>query len=332
MSSSERLAAYLAEELSADERRALEADLAADPRLRAELDAMRRADAALSALTPSALPDGARQRLLTTLGATFDDELGGAGATGPVPGDELAERRRRSPRRTWLTAAGGVAAAVIAAAIVVPNLTFSGDDSGEAAMDSGADTMMAESDDSAAGTASALLAGPVLTGGDRELDPGTADELLASPELESVASRGLTPEDAAMLGIDWALALGGGLGAGGDASPFATPEDDEASDEDAQLEEAPAEEAFSDTARAGAELRVGPEVDDAGRADVARCLDTLLATGDLAIPVTAELVTFDGEPAIAFGLVGLDADGEVARREVWVLARDSCDVRYFGQR
>ncbi len=326
MPSSERLTAYLAEELSPDERRALEADLAADPRLRGELAAMRRADAALSGVAPTALPDGARDRLLSALGASFDDELGGSAASDPFPGDELAERRRRSvSRRTWLTAAGGAAAAVLAVAVALPNLGIIGSGADEDAMDSGAATMSAENaEDDAAGAMSTQLAGPVLTGGDREIDAGLADELLASPELEDVASRGLTPEEAATLGTDWALALGatGGSGADG-ATGLEAP--DEPSDDDVQLEEAPADAGPADVSRATAELRVGSEVDDTGRADVARCLDTLLATGDLAIPVTAELVTFDGEPAIAFGLVGRDADGEVARREVWVLARDGCE-------
>src|SRR5690606_17547985 len=97
-----------------DERRAIEADLAADAGLRAELDAMRRADAALAGLAPTALPDGARDRLLGALGPTLDEQLGGSPAATP-PVDELAERRRRAGgRRTWLTAAGGVAAAVLA--------------------------------------------------------------------------------------------------------------------------------------------------------------------------------------------------------------------------
>jgi hypothetical protein len=335
---SERLAALVAGELSTDERRALEAELARDPDLRAQLEAMERADAALAAEPHTELPDGAEDRLLAALAPTLDAELG-ASEVGEAS-DELAARRAtRGRRRTWLTAAGGVAAAIAAVAVVLPNLTGSGDDSAETAdvaMDSGEDTASMEAADDDAG--GAFPEGPTVTGGDRELDVDGADALLAAPELEAVAGSALAPEDAAGLGADWATRLGAPLaGAASEEdalSDFGTEAETESADDGAaQDEEAPTEGGAdaADRAGAGAGVLVGPDVDGDALADVGRCLETLLATGDVAIPVTAELVVFDGDPAIAFGLVSQDADGQVQRREVWVLDRATCEVRYFTQ-
>jgi hypothetical protein len=352
---SERLAALLADELSPAERRALEAELARDPDLRAQLEAMRRADAALGAEARTTLPDGAQSRLLAALTPTFDEVLApdpdaaptDAPPTEAAPTDELAARRRTATRRTWLTAVGGVAAAVAAVAVVLPNLGgLSGGDDAETAdvaMEAGdAETLDTEADASAGG----FPDGPTVTGGDRELDEAGADELLAAPELDAVATGGLAPEDAAAIGADWAARLGATPAVAADSVPFSSEEsddtgaaegeaaDDGSSTDDAATEEAPADEAQAESDRAGSVggLRVGPDVDDEALADVARCLEVLLATGDVAIPVTAELVVFGGEPAVAFGLVSQDADGQVERREVWVLDRASCEVRYFGQR
>ncbi|MEX1178416.1 MAG: hypothetical protein WEB09_08130 [Nitriliruptor sp.] len=329
MQPSERLAAFLAGELSPDERRALEAELAGDAQLRAQLEAIRRADAALAGVAPTALPDGARERLAAAIAPVVTEELDrGTEARRGDGVDELAARRARS-RRTWVTAAGGVAAAVLAVAVVVSNLPVGGgDDAAETTATTEMDTESATDD--AAGAESALtmaVEGPTLTGGDRELDESSATELLDAAELEAVAARGLDRDAADTLGREWALAFGAGRAGGdpqigeGEAVPEAETEED-----------APAADAPEAAARVGTELQVGPEVTDRDRADVGRCLEVLLATADVAIPVTAELVTFDGEPAIAYGLVGIDADGEVVRREVWVLSRDTCEVRYFGQR
>jgi hypothetical protein len=333
---SERLAALLAGELSTDERRALEAELARDPDLRAQLEAMERADAALAAEPRTELPDGAEDRLLAALAPTLDAELGASDAARGAEGsDELAARRAtRGRRRTWLTAAGGVAAAVAAVAVVLPNLTGSGEDSAgtaDVAMEAGEDTAAMDADDAGVG----LPDGPTVIGGDRELDVDGADALLAAPELEAIAGSALAPDDAAGLGADWAVRLGAPLA--GAASDPPTTFDDEvetesADDGEAQTEQAPAEGGAEGADRAaGVGVLVGPDVDDEDLADVGRCLETLLATGDVAIPVTAELVLFDGDPAIAFGLVSQDADGQVQRREVWVLDRDTCEVRYFTQ-
>jgi hypothetical protein len=335
---SERLAALVAGELSTDERRALEAELARDPDLRARLEAMARADAALAVEPRSELPEGAEERLLAALAPTLDTELGTSQATdGGEGSDELAARRAaRGRRRTWLTAAGGVAAAVAAVAVVLPNLTGSGDDRGvtaDVAMESGEDTAAMDADEAGGD----LPGGPTVTGGDRELDVAGADGLLAAPELEAIAGSALAPEDAAGLGADWAVRLGAPLaGAASDSlSAFeAEAETESAADDDAaQDEEATTEGGAGEADRAsvGVGVLVGPGVDDDDLADVGRCLETLLATGDVAIPVTAELVVFDGDPAIAFGLVGQDADGQVQRREVWVLDRATCEVRYFTQ-
>jgi hypothetical protein len=342
---SERLAALLAGELSADETRALEAELARDPELRAQLAAMRRADAALEGEPASELPAGAEDRLLAALGPTFDEVLGGeasqddpqvdprgAAPAGPGATDELAARRAARPtsRRTWLTAVGGVAAAVAAVAIVLPNLTGTGgDDAAEVTTAAGPETETFDADDAADGEAG-LPAGPTVLGGDRELDAEDADALLDGAELTALAAAGLAPDEATTLGQDWATRLGAPIAA---AESAPAPDADVAEDEAAE-EQAPADDsdAAGEAGRATGEVIVGPDVDDAALDDVGRCLGALLVTGDVVVPVTAELVVFDDEPAVAFGLVGRDGDGEVQRREVWVLDRASCEVRYFGQR
>lgn len=155
MHPAERAAAYLAAELTADERRLFEADLARDAVLRAQLDAMQRADEALTTLPATRLPDDAVARLDAVVTAELARVLD---ATGPVAvpdtadqaaseqvaaatavaseapvaaaaspaeeeirgdtvarGDELAARRQR---RWSLRAVGTVAAALVGVAVV----------------------------------------------------------------------------------------------------------------------------------------------------------------------------------------------------------------------
>jgi hypothetical protein len=344
----DRLAAFLADELSADERQALEAELARDAGLRSELDAMRRGDAALAAVAPTALPDGARERLLQALAPTWDEQLGAA----PDDVDELAARRQARDRRSWVTGLGGVAAALVAVAIIGPAIGGRGGDDSDLAATMEADTAsdggQATAEDAPA-TAFAPV-GPTLLGSGRALDEETATELLAAGELEAVVAQGLSVDDARALGSSWAQAFGALPIPGG---TFGTLDEEGVPTEEGAPagEGAPADgttepdavDPGPDGSAVGslspsaarelgtADLQLLGDVDEEARADVGRCLETLVAAGGVIVPALAELVTFGGEPAIAFGLVGVAPDDTVTRREVWVLARETCEIRYLRQ-
>ena len=151
MDAAERLADYLAGELDADEHAAVEAALARDPALRAGLAHLRRADAALTALSSPTPPAGFEARLQAALAPELAHQLGAsrpaaAGTTVPTPGERIAAdaaaaaRARREARangvRTWrwLPAFGGIAASllllVVAVSVVGP---LGGDDADEVA-------------------------------------------------------------------------------------------------------------------------------------------------------------------------------------------------------
>jgi hypothetical protein len=346
-----RLAAYLAGELSADEHAAVEAALAREPAVRADLDALRRADAALATEDATALPEGARGRLLEALAPAWEETLGDPLAAAG-PGDELAARRRQrrpADRRSWALGLGGAAAAIAAVAVLGPVL---GDRSGgDEATDR--DAMSAEQagpatafDDAATDDAagSPLPVGPTLIGSDRSLDSEGVAELLAAGELDGVVARELTVDDARGLGQAWVLALGGEpLGRFSDMTAASRDAADESDDralptpeQDAPAEEA---EAAADARLATplqehggpADLQLLGEVSDEDLDAVGRCLTTLTTPVDVLVPAFVELVRYEGEPAIAYALVGAAPDGTMTRREVWVLERADCEVRFLRQ-
>jgi anti-sigma factor RsiW len=359
----DRLAAYLAGELSADEHTALEAELARDAGLRAELAAMRRADDALAGAAPTALPDGARERLLAALEPVFEAELGDPLTADAAPAarpsgvpelDELAARRRVGNRRSWLLGAGGVAAAVAAVALVGPILgdLGSGQDQADVAAMS-ADEARPESDVEAtfddAGSA-AVPVGPTVVGSGRAIDTDEVTELLAAGELEAVVARGLTVDDARGLGATWSTALGADSDAlGGEfranaltaddaeaETPAGSPDAESAADDGADQESADEAADLDGGDRATAEFGTADvqllgDVSEQDLEDVGRCLSTLVTPASVLVPALVELVTYQGEPAIAFALVGDAADGTVTRREVWILERQTCEVRYLRQ-
>jgi hypothetical protein len=353
-----RLAAYLAGELSADEHAAVEAALARDPALRADLEALRRADTALAAEAATALPAGARRRLLEALAPVFEETLGDPLAAAPA--DELAARRRQrrpADRRSWALGLGGAAAAIAAVALIGPVLggITGGDEAAdldamsaeEAAPEAAFDD--AQTDDAAGG--SPLPVGPTLIGSDRALDSEGVAELLVAGELDGVIARELTVDDARGLGQAWVLALGGeplGLGLSSDMTATARGAEDEAGDGEAgdgevatTEQDAPAADAEAAAdARAAtplqehggpADLQLLGEVTDEDLAAVGRCLTTLTTPGDVLVPAFVELVVFEGEPAIAYAMVGAAPDGTMTRREVWVLERADCEVRFLRQ-
>jgi hypothetical protein len=337
----ERLAAYLAGELDADETAALEAALARDTGLRAQLAAMRHADEALATLAATELPEGFERRLHAAVGAELASQLHATrdevtvGERPPARHtDELAARRERRAW-SWLPAFAGAAAAVAVLAAVVVGIGPLG-----GAGDDAADTMMSLEADDADGAEEEMAAealpgpgdAPTLVAGDRDLDEALADELLASIELQAVADQALESDTGRSVATSWAdalrLAVPGGFEAGTTAAPPTTQDDRETADD-------------TDDALAGTQEQraLGPvrlltdgALDEADGAAVTRCLDEVLAGGVDAIPAYVELATFDGEEVVVLGLVTFDpATGGFTRPEVWILDRVDCQVRRFSQ-
>jgi hypothetical protein len=320
----ERLAAYLAGDLDADEHTALEAELARDAALRGELAGMRRADAALAELSSPTPPVGFEDRLRAALAPVLAGELGSdadhataVAAPASPTGDELAARRRqRRERPRWVPVLGGVAASLVLVAAGISAVSLlRGDD----AEDGFAVTMDAMTDD--AGAPEADGDGPVVVTEGRSLDSDDADDLLAGPVLDELVGRELDPATGAELAERWSAQLGADA-----TTALQLPSDeraegdvpDAAADDEAVEETAPAEEAAA------------ADVDD-GTA-IARCLTELLGGGDAAIPAYVELATFEDRPAIVFGLVSVDpATGAFTRPEVWILDRADCQVLRFSQ-
>jgi negative regulator of sigma E activity len=345
----ERLAAYLAGELDADATAAVEAAVARDPRLRADLDAMRRAAAALGSLPATELPAGFESRLraavdheLTTL---LRGELHGTAQAAPAARrDELAARRARRSR-SWVPAFAGAAAAVVVLAGVAVGVGVLGGGDDQAGT---ADTAMtlesfADADAEDAGEAEAGMAvpepgdGPTIIASDRDLDDGAADELLASIELEAVAQRSFDADTGRSVGAAWRAALstlGPGVGAADERA-------DEEQDAGPELEEAaPTDDGAVETDEAGPDVAGDTAVrlfadgplDDEALAAADRCLTEVIAADTDAIPVYLELASYLGEPAVVVGLVTFDpATDAFTRPEVWVLSRDDCQVRRFSQ-
>ncbi len=365
MEPAERLAAYLAEELSADERTALEAELARDAGLRAQLAAMRRADAALADEAATVLPDGARERLLAAVTPVLDEVFDAAvpaagGRSGADATDQLATRRAAANRRSWVVGLGSVAAAIAAVAVIVPALGGMGgaDESGVAAdapaedvatlsTEGSADDAGAETEAGGAAVDDGLPApvGPTLLDSGRTLDLDAAEQLLAAGELDAVIDQGLLTDDAVALATTWLAAYGaeasllqGVSPATGDGTADTEAADTEPADDtgEAASTEDAADEPMQDRAQApspdvsvefgSADLQLFGDIDDDARDDVARCLTTLSTTRGLFVPVLAELVTFEGEPAVAVAVVRQGVDGTLSQRELWVVDRASCEV------
>jgi anti-sigma factor RsiW len=129
----EMLSAYLDDELTAEERVAVEARLAESPEWRAELEDVRAARAAVRSLAMHDAPAGFWDAVLAQVEAAADDHHGRDDADSLAPVVPLVERRSRfsvparsrhavparSRRVAWLAAAA--IAAVVVAVIAVPH-------------------------------------------------------------------------------------------------------------------------------------------------------------------------------------------------------------------
>ena len=108
--------------------------------------------------------------------------------------------------------------------------------------------------------------------------------------------------------------------------------DGDAGDEAADSVEAPAPEGEIPPQPESAQIQTLGDVTTADLDDVRRCLDEIIASASPAVPMYAELATFQGEPAIVYALATEDPEsGTLSRIEIWVAGRDDCQVRYFTQ-
>ncbi len=343
MDETERLTSYLDGELAADERRALEAELAGDHVLRARLAGLRAADEALRGLAATELPPGARQRLDDRLAGVLDEVLsttssdttvqrlptGGEPVTAaeaeaaPTPAtvtdtghDELTQRRRRRV----VPAVTGVAAGLVLLAGGLVGLGQLGLGSDEVDTAERADALLSADD---AAELEALPAGPelearapIVVDDGRAISSADLAALLASPELAAVAAQALPREDGAAVAARFQQLL---LGAVAPATPESMADDVE------DDEVAPS---------AGPEVvtRDGRVLGPADVADLQACLTALLEGDEQAIPIRIELLELDGVPAVSVGLVTPDPrSGAYTRVEVWTLERASCQVLRFDQ-
>jgi hypothetical protein len=327
----DRLAAYLAGELDADERTALEGELGRDPVLRARLGALRRADDALSALRSPEPSAGFDARLRAALDPVLIEVLEAPGsravadgAGSPAAADELTARRAQRERRSWVPALVGVAAAaavLVGGGLVVGTLQQGGGDEASVAMDAMESLDGADEDTERSTTLEAAPAttdGPTIVVSDRDLSADDADAVLGSAELAAVIDRQLDATSGIQLAASWRAALAPGTAMTADEP---APESDDAAGADAAPEVAAA-----DRQVLGTELTAGDEQ------AISRCLDELLAGGPDAIPVYVEVASFEGAPVLVVGLVTIDpATGDYRRPEAWVLARSDCQVLRFSQ-
>jgi len=329
----DRLSSYLDGALEPDELQALEAELAGDAALRAELEALRQVDAWLQADLAVELPPGARQRLDERLGpvlrAAVTEGTPPAAAAAPTPSpaqvrhDELAGRRAR---RRLPVAIGGVAAGLAVLAIGVVGIDrLLGPMGGED--ESATMALDRESSEDRAELAEAMP----------EPEP-PMPELAGLPELPIVVDDGRRvsgqdlqdlPPDTSVLAQLTAAAIDGvqaeRLAASAETrlfdGPPATDDRDESAGDGtgADAESAPPGPAL--TASDGRALSAEDTT------AVRRCTAELPENPTVTIPVRIELLEVDGEPALEVGRVTADpATGAYTQVEVWTLERSSCQV------
>lgn len=317
METGERLSAYLAGELSTGDARALEAELARDPGLRIRLERLRRLEAELGAL-PDVGPDPA---FSAGLRDAVTDEL----SRQPLPGDELGRRRAARAARTglpgWMPAfAGAAAVLVLVVGGIVIGGGLGGQDAGDfdvatdgeaGAQEESASTLQApEGEMEEADTA----LGPVLVADGVAYDEATLTDLPGAPRFDGIVAERLASGSVDELATAYQRSLTGESATG----------DDGAESGDGAEASGPVDPPLQ---------VVGSEpVTDADLAEVARCLETVLAGSETLIPVYAELATFESEPVIVFGLASVDPDtGAHTRIEIWAVSRADCEVRFLSQ-
>ena len=341
MDARERIADYLSGDLSPDEQAAFEAALVGDAALRADVAAARRADTALGALPPTALPDGFEDRLRAHLAADLDAVLR---PSDPVPTadplvaaeaelgrhDELAARRDARERRRW-TGLAGAAAAVLAVAGVVGALSGIGGGAGDRDMAAGE----AETADDSFGT---MTAPDDATEESYSTEADQDEDAPASGEGDDVAAD--APQAADESDGSVALHVGGrdldaadldDLLGGPEVRAFAA---ERLAADTAAAQRASRESSLLFRFRRAAEATGAADaadtdedaaLDGAQRDAVEACLQD--ATGGGGVPVYAELATYQGRDVLALALVTEDpGTGRWTVPGVRVLDLDSCAV------
>jgi hypothetical protein len=286
----ERLAAYLANDLDPAERAEVEDALARDPDLRRHLEQIRGSDDALSSL---AQPEPSAE-FSARLRAAVRDELRELEATRPRT-DELAVRREA--RRRSLTPLVAAAAAAVA-------ISFVGVTAGWLLRGAADDQMLAFDDaapESAPAEIGTLDAGPTVTVIATGNDYGELElrRLAVNVDTQYIIHHETTADEAQPLAdqlVGQLLRRQFDLTAEG--SRMATDEDADSPDDSA--------------------------ADD----PVAACLPGLLADAtEPLVPVFVELARYQGEDAVIFVFVTEEPESRTYRRiEAWAVARDDCTV------
>lgn len=340
MDTGEQLAAYLSDDLDAAQRQQVEAALARDPQLRARLEAIRRTDEALADL-PGVGPSPAFVRRLH---AAVNEEVGRQHLQRFRPPQSTARAHRsrgghrgdgRTGRqRPWVGAAA--AAAVLIAVAGVGVIVSDGLRQGDGALETVQGTSGAATTTEGVATLEADAAedGPVVVAAGRDLASTDLAELAEREFFDRVTSRRLSASEAAQVAGRYRAAFGvNGPDTGTDADRAAAAAQDDgraASGESAGVEAAPEGAAPGEVPPGGATLQVQGDVAASDLAAVRACLPLLLDQDG--IPVYAELGSYDGEPAVLYGLVSEQPDGNTfARAELWIVDRDTCTVRQFEQ-
>jgi hypothetical protein len=319
MDTGQRLAAYLSGDLDVDERTALEAELAGDTALRAQLARIRAADQALADLPEVDMPQGLADRLDAALAPELERVLG----------DELAARRARRAMPRWLPAAGAAAALalVVGTSVVLSGgLGDRGDDMTALGAPESADMAGDATRDMMADSA---VVGPVVTASGRTLGPDDLAALAADPGIITPVAPWLIDNDPDAVALAWRTALGGTADRSASDTDGSVPpgeQDDTAEDADRSV----TLDALPSTLPP---LNLQGQVTPDDLDDVGRCLGVLFdgATGPI-IPLYAELAFDpDGIPVIVYLALSPDRSGDLTVVEVWKVDRSSCDVREFAQ-
>jgi anti-sigma-K factor RskA len=298
----ERLSAYLAGELDADERTAVEADLRRDPALRARLERLRRAERGLADLPAVDPPPGFSDRLRAAVAA----ELAAEDEVAPRRGSATARGGR--PSRPWRTFGAAVAAA---AGIVVlgagAGVVLRGGSLGSPAAETAAGSR-AQAEKTAA---------PEVTVAetDNDFDDLELQRLAVNVDTQFVLPPDLNARDAAPLaaelqdqllgGEDRAASAGGSDGGGAEAA---------------------AQTADRGRQPAGEVREASPA--GAPPAAVGRCLSAIVSEQtDPLIPVYVEVARYEAVPAVVYVFAAEEpGSGTYRRVEVWAAARSDCRV------
>lgn len=325
------LAAYLDAELAVEDADALEARLASEPALAAELEVQRELRELLGGVATPEPPDGFADRL----SARLDAERAELASTRPPVTSLASERERRRPIN-W-GAMGGIAAALVAVAVFGAAVLTQGggadmaldsggvgDDAGEAERfyaetdtddsvateeaDEAQDSAMPESEptDEAADEAQAFepAQGDTAEGGE-DGRSSTSGTQLARPTEPVIVSDGvdLADEEAVRAHLSGRPEAEGLLGMDG-------------------------QEATDTAASFRVAVQRAEPFPSGVRPDA--CLDTVAGgTEGTIAPVRVEEVVFDGAPSLLYLLVVAGDDGTFADVEGWVVAPDSCATGLF---